>query len=191
MSKQTTANSRPDLSLPQALQNKLESIKMLALDVDGILTDGRVTYDSAGQEQKSFNIKDGLGIKLLQDAGIKVAIISGRRSPMVERRSKELKISYVIQGREDKSRALRELSSESGIAVEHIAYAGDDLPDFLALKLAGASFTVADAQPEILSIVDWVTPLPGGCGAVRQICDALLMCCGRYEQVTQPFKSEG
>lgn len=176
------------LALSEELKERFAAISMLALDVDGILTDSRVTYDSAGQEQKSFNIKDGLGIKLAQKAGIKVAIITGRVSPMVERRSEELGLDYVIQGREDKGTALKELSTESGIALENIAYAGDDLPDFQALKTAGIGITVADAHPEIIAIADWVTPLAGGCGAVRQICDALLLCCGQYDQITGTFK---
>jgi len=175
--------------LSNTLKERFSSIKLLALDVDGILTDGSVTYDSAGQEHKSFNIKDGLGIKLAQKAGIKVAIITGRISPMVERRSKELGMDYVIQGREDKGTALNELSLESGIALEQIAYAGDDLPDFQALKKAGVGLTVADAHPEIIAIADWVAPLAGGCGAVRQMCDALLISCDKYGQVTNAFKT--
>lgn len=176
------------LDIHPALKERLATIKLLALDVDGILTDGNVTYDSAGQEQKSFNIKDGLGIKLVQKAGIKVAIITGRVSPMVERRSKELGMDYVIQGREDKGTALQELSEESGITLQQIAYAGDDLPDYKALKLASVGLTVADAHPDIINIADWVTPLTGGQGAVRQICDALLISCGKYDQITGSFK---
>ena len=177
-----------NFNLSSDLTRKLASIQMLALDVDGILTNGHVTYDSSGQELKSFNIKDGLGIKLLQKAGVKVAIITGRVSPMVERRSKELAIDYVIQGREDKSTALKELVETSGIALEQIAYAGDDLPDYSAISIAGIGITVADAHPEIMAIADWVTPLAGGCGAVRQMCDALLISNGQYSHVTSDFR---
>lgn len=176
------------LELSDAVKQRLSTVRLLALDVDGILTDGSVTYDSAGQEHKSFNIKDGLGIKLAQRADIKVAIITGRVSPMVERRAKELGMDYVIQGREDKGTALQELSAESGVALEQIAYAGDDLPDYRALKLAGTGLTVADAHPDIIDLADWVTPLGGGQGAVRQICDALLIGCGKYDQITGAFK---
>lgn len=176
--------------LTAELVKKLSTIKMLALDVDGILTDGQVTYNSAGEEQKNFNIKDGLGIKLAQKAGIKVAIITGRVSPMVERRASELAIDYVIQGREDKATALLELVRESGIELEHIAYTGDDLPDYQAIKIAGVGLTVADAHPDVLAVADWATPLAGGAGAVRQICDALLLCSGQYEQITASFKQQ-
>ena len=183
-------NAIDTLNLSAEFKKQLSTIKLLALDVDGILTDGRVTYDSAGQEHKSFNIKDGLGIKLVQKAGIKVAIITGRVSPMVERRSKELGLDYVIQGREDKGTALKELSSGSGISVKEMAYAGDDLPDYQALTLAGIALTVADAHPEIIEIADWVTPLGGGYGAVRQICDALLIGLNQYTDVTSAFKKQ-
>ena len=175
--------------LSASLQERAASIALLTLDVDGILTDGRVTYDSNGQELKSFNIKDGLGIKLIQKAGIRTAIMTGRVSPVVERRSRELGINYVIQGREDKGTALGELSRESGIALEYIAYAGDDLPDYQALKLAGVSMTVADAHPEIIAIADWVAPLSGGCGAVRQMCDLLLQAKGKYDFATGDFRA--
>lgn len=174
--------------LPVELQQKLAKIKLLALDVDGILTSGNVTYDSSGAEHKSFNIKDGLGIKLAQKAGIKVAIITGRVSPMVERRSKELGLDYVIQGREDKGTALNELSGLSEVEVEHIAYAGDDLPDYQAILMAGVGITVSDAHPEIINIVDWVTPIGGGKGAVRQICDGLLISGGKYNDALDSFK---
>lgn len=161
---------------------------MLALDVDGILTDGRITYDSQGNELKSFNIKDGLGIKLAQSIGIQIAIITGRVSPMVARRCEELGIESIIQGREDKGTALAELSSQSGVPFRQIAYAGDDLPDLRALNAAAVGITVADAHPEVLAVADWVTPLKGGEGAVRQICDALLQSQGQYEQAMEAFR---
>ncbi len=113
------------------------AIRLLVLDVDGVMTDGRIYYSSTGEELKAFNIRDGLGIKLLQRAGIEVAIITGRTSPMVERRAGELGISRVVQGREDKQLALRELSGELGIPLEHCAYMGDDLPDLGAIRSAG------------------------------------------------------
>ena len=176
------------IDLDPALVTKLASIQMLALDVDGILTDGSVTYDSNGAEHKSFNIKDGLGIKLAQQAGIKVAIITGRVSPMVERRANELHIDYLIQGREDKGTALTELEEKSGISLKNIAYMGDDLPDYLAIRMAGIGITVADGHADVQAIADWITANAGGQGAVREVCDALLVSHDQYQQMTASFK---
>jgi len=181
-------NQHDPFRLPEDLIAKLAQIKLLALDVDGILTQGSVTYDSLGNEQKSFNIKDGLGIKLAQRAGIRIAIITGRISAMVERRSQELGLDYVIQGREDKGTALDELSALSKVEKAAIAYAGDDLPDYQAIQMAGIGITVNDAHSEIKNIADWVTPLDGGKGAVRQICDGLLMSQNKYDQIIAKFK---
>lgn len=176
----------PDLN--PSLVAKLASVQMLALDVDGILTDGSVTYDSNGTEHKSFNIKDGLGIKLAQQAGIKVAIITGRVSPMVERRANELRIDYLIQGREDKGTALTELEEKSGISLKNIAYMGDDLPDYLAIGMAGIGITVADGHADVQAIANWITTNAGGQGAVREVCDALLVSRDQYQQITASFK---
>ena len=114
-------------------------VQLLALDVDGVMTDGRILYTSSGDELKAFNIRDGLGIKLLQKAGVQVAIITGRSSPMVERRAHELGISRVIQGREDKRVALRELAAEAGMELARCAYMGDDLPDLRAHSVGSAT----------------------------------------------------
>jgi 3-deoxy-D-manno-octulosonate 8-phosphate phosphatase (KDO 8-P phosphatase) len=153
----------------QALQ-----LQLLALDVDGVLTDGRITYSSAGEELKSFNIKDGLGIKLMQRAGVEVVIITGRRSSIVERRAQELGINRLIQGREDKLLALRELCGERNLSLEQCAYMGDDLPDLGAIRAAGLGLTVADACSAVLQAADWCASRPGGAGAVREACEALL-----------------
>lgn len=177
------------LDISSELKKKLSGIHWLVLDVDGILTDGMISYDSAGNEFKRFNIKDGLGIKLLQNAGIQTAIITGRISPMVQRRADELGISVVIQGREDKANALRELADREQIAMEFIAYMGDDLPDYKAILGSGFGVTVADAHPDIRAIADHVTTLAGGQGAVREFCDWLLKVQDKYELVTADLKS--
>ena len=150
------------------------AIRLLALDVDGVLTDGRITYSNSGEELKSFNIKDGVGIKLVQRAGIEVAIITGRRSPIVERRASELGIATVVQGREDKLAALRELCAARGLDLAACAYMGDDLPDLAAIEAAGLGLTVADAAGAVRHRADWCATLPGGHGAVREACDTLL-----------------
>ncbi|MEL0204138.1 MAG: HAD-IIIA family hydrolase, partial [Halieaceae bacterium] len=125
---------------------KAEAVKLVVLDVDGVMTDGTLTYGSAAEsESKSFNVKDGLGIKLLQRQGIEVAVITGRLSAAVERRAQELEIKMLVQGREDKGAALRELLDSMALEPASVAYMGDDLPDLGALKLAGLATCPCDA----------------------------------------------
>ena len=155
-------------------RQKALKLQLLALDVDGILTDGSIYYGNAGEEIKAFNIKDGLGIKLLQRAGVAVAIITGRQSDVVARRARELGINDVIQGREDKLTALSAPCQDKGLPMEHCAYMGDDLPDLAAITSAGLGLTVSDAAEVVRQAADWVSSAPGGHGAVRQACDAIL-----------------
>lgn len=153
---------------------RAKNIRLLTLDVDGVMTDGSVTYSSDGQELKTFNIKDGLGIKLVQQAGIRTAIITGRHSTCVERRARELGIANLIQGREDKLTALEALCRELDLPLDACAYMGDDLPDLCAIRAAGLGLTVADAVAPVRDAADWCSDLPGGRGAVRQACEWLL-----------------
>ena len=150
------------------------AIRLFALDVDGVLTDGRIIYGNDGEELKAFNIRDGLGIKLLQRAGIEVAIITGRSSTIVDRRARELGISHVVQGREDKRVALEELCVQCDVGLAECAYMGDDLPDLGAVRAAGLGLTVADGAGALRDAADWCSELPGGAGAVREACEALL-----------------
>lgn len=156
------------------LQRRARGIRLLALDVDGVMTDGSVTYSSDGHELKTFNIKDGLGIKLVQQAGIRTAIITGRQSSCVERRARELGIADLVQGREDKLTALEALCQQQGLRLDECAYMGDDLPDLRAIRAAGLGLTVADAVAQVRTSADWCSDFPGGCGAVRQACEWLL-----------------
>lgn len=151
-----------------------KSLRLLALDVDGVLTDGRIVYGNDGEELKAFSIKDGLGIKLLQRAGVEVAIITGRQSMLVERRARELGIGTIIQGREDKLIALKELCRDRNVELEHCAYMGDDLPDLSAIQAAGLGLTVADGVLAVREAADWTASLTGGHGAVREACDWIL-----------------
>lgn len=153
---------------------KAARLRLLVLDVDGILTDGCIYYGNSGEELKAFNIKDGLGIKMLQRAGIAVAIITGRESIIVARRAAELGISDVIQGREDKLTALTALCREKDLPMEHCAYMGDDLPDLAAISSAGLGLTVSDAVEAVKLEADWISGAPGGRGAVREACEAIL-----------------
>ena len=141
-------------------------IRLLALDVDGVLTDGRIHYTSTGEELKSFSILDGLGIKLVRRHGISVAIITARKSDMVTRRARELGIDHCLQGREDKLAALLELLRETGISLAETAYMGDDLPDLGALLAVGLGMTVANASSEVARRVAWQSSARGGEGAV-------------------------
>ena len=149
-------------------------ITLLVLDVDGVMSDGKVTYTSDGAELKSFNIKDGVGIKRIQKAGIQTAIITGRVSPMVERRATELGIHHLIQGREDKLKALTELLISLSIELKDVAYMGDDLPDIEAIANAGIGACPADAAAAVLKQADWISSLKGGEGCVREFCDHIL-----------------
>lgn len=162
-------------------------VRMLVLDVDGVLTDGLLYYTNTGDEIKTFNIRDGLGIKLLQQAGVRVAIITGRMSRIVERRALELGIEEVVQGREDKRAALLELCQRSGLTLQDCAYMGDDLPDLGAVVAAGLGMTVADASAAVREAADWVSVLAGGHGAVREACEFILAARGDWLSTQSGF----
>jgi 3-deoxy-D-manno-octulosonate 8-phosphate phosphatase (KDO 8-P phosphatase) len=167
--------------------NAASALRLLALDVDGVLTDGRIVYGNDGEELKAFNIRDGLGIKLAQRGGLQVAIITGRDSAIVSRRAAELGIEIVVQGREDKLVALRELCDELGIPLVACAYMGDDLPDLAAIRAAGMGLTVSDAAAAVLDAADWVSARPGGAGAVREACEMILAARGDLERVLADY----
>lgn len=162
-------------------------LQLLALDVDGVLTDGSIYYGDGGRELKAFNIKDGLGIKLLQRAGIAVAIITGRQSDIVERRARELGIADIIQGREDKLTALNALCEAKNLALDQCAYMGDDLPDLAAVVAAGLGLTVSDASEAVRRVADWVSEAPGGRGAVREACEAILEARGQLGELQADY----
>lgn len=164
------------------------ALRLLALDVDGVLTDGRLYYGNDGEELKAFNIKDGLGIKLLQRAGVQVALITGRRSRIVERRAAELGIERVVQGREDKRRALEELCEELGLSLSVCAYMGDDLPDLGALRAAAIGLAPADAADAVAAAADWQSRFNGGAGAVREACEQLLHAMDRRDALEAGFQ---
>lgn len=166
---------------------KAAKTRLLALDVDGVLTDGRLYFAEDGQELKTFDTQDGHGIKMLQQSGIICAIITGRNTKLVERRANNLGITHLLQGREDKLVALRELSAELGIALENMAYVGDDWPDLPAIRAAGLGIAVANAHGELHTHADYVTRLEGGRGAVREVCDLLLKAKGTYATALAPY----
>lgn len=150
------------------------TIRLLVLDVDGVLTDGRIYYGPRGEAIKAFYIRDGLGIRAVLRAGIEVAVISGRRSAMVARRCRELGIKYVTQGADDKSSALKRLLKRLKLDASQCACVGDDIVDVPMLEMAGLAFVVADAHPSARRAAHRITQLRGGRGAVREVCDLLL-----------------
>ncbi len=162
-------------------QRRAAAVRLLVLDVDGVLTDGRLYFGADGESMKVFDVRDGHGVKLLREAGIEVAILSGRSSPIVERRASELGITRVIQGAADKGNALASLAGELGTALEHCAYIGDDWPDLDALARAGFAATVADAAPEVRRVAHWSSSSPGGRGAVRELAEFILRAQGCFE----------
>ncbi|MEA3251263.1 MAG: HAD-IIIA family hydrolase [Pseudomonadota bacterium] len=170
-----------------ALIERARHIRLLVLDVDGVMTDGQLYFQADGQETKAFSTQDGQGIKLLRHAGIEVAIITGRESPMVARRAAALGIEHVFQGRDDKLTLLRELLDTLDLDFEQIAYCGDDLPDLASIHYAGLGISVPNAPDYVRERADWVTLRPGGHGAVREICDGLLQMRGHWTALLDAY----
>lgn len=157
-----------------APNSKLSAIRLVAFDVDGVFTDGRFYLSDDGVESKAFNTQDGFGIRQLINAGIDVAVISGRQSGAVERRMAELGVTHVVQGCKDKVAALGEIVETLGITTGQCAYAGDDVPDLPLLNTVGYSIAVANAVLEVREQCDYITSADGGHGAVREVCELIL-----------------
>ena len=147
---------------------------MLVLDVDGVMTDGRLHFGPRGEALKLFHVRDGLGIQQVAKAGIEVAVISGRKSKMVDVRCRELGVAHVFQGAKDKLAVLEKLCARLKIEPSACACVGDDLPDIPLMRTVALAFAVADAHPEARHAAHLITKLPGGHGAVREVCDYLL-----------------
>lgn len=165
--------------------NKLKNIKLLLLDVDGVLTDGGIIYHDNGAETKVFNVKDGLGIRLLMEAGIHLAIITGRRSNALYCRCKDLGINLIYDGVRNKIDVLDEVLDQTGVSAEEVAFIGDDLPDLKLMKTIGLSIAVGDAHKVILDNADMVTSANGGHGAVREVCETILKAKGLWENILE------
>jgi YrbI family 3-deoxy-D-manno-octulosonate 8-phosphate phosphatase len=156
------------------VQKRLLEVRLLAMDVDGTLTDGTLFYTEEGHAMKSFFVRDGMGIVLLHRIGIRTALISSETSPILTTRAKKLGIHHTFLGCVHKDLVLKELAQKENLSLEQIAYIGDDINDISALKIAGISCCPSDAHPDVKGIVDYIAPSPGGKGAVRDICDAIL-----------------
>lgn len=153
--------------------DRLKTVKVLALDVDGILTDCKIWLDTDGEWRRTFSIRDGWGIKRIQNAGYKVGLITASKAADIRARAKSLQLDFFFEGSLDKEPAFAELQKSMGLAPNQIAYMGDDLPDIPLLRQVGFAATVPDAIDDVKSLVHYVTQRPGGNGAVREVCDLI------------------
>ena len=169
------------------LIEKAKKLKLLILDVDGVLTDGKLFFDNEGNEYKAFHARDGHGIKLLRQSGVEVAVISGRKSNSVALRMKNLGIEYVYQGHENKISAFNEIIEKIGITPEQAAHVGDDLLDLPLMIRVGLSIAVQDANFAVKQRADWCTDLSGGCGAVREVCDLIMQAQGNFDDIVGSY----
>ncbi len=165
----------------------LQQIKLLAMDVDGVLTDGAVIINSDGTESKTFSLLDGHGIKMWHRAGFKTAIISGRESAATMRRAKEMEISFVYQPFPQKLGAFEKLLADSGLAPKNIAYIGDDVLDIPLIKRAGFAVAVANAVDEVKTCAHYITSRPGGSGAVREVIEYILKNTGKWAELMERY----
>jgi 3-deoxy-D-manno-octulosonate 8-phosphate phosphatase (KDO 8-P phosphatase) len=162
-------------------------VKVMIFDVDGVLTDGSLTYGPDGEATKTFYVLDGLGIQLLQKTGVQTAIISARNSPIVVRRAADLGITHVHQGQHDKRLAFAKLLADTGFSAEECGYIGDDVIDLPLFTRVGFAVTVPSGHPEVQHRAHYVTSNPGGRGAVREVCDMVMRAQGTYEQALAPY----
>jgi len=169
------------------ITDKLKYIKLLLLDVDGVLTDGTIIYNDLKVETKNFNVKDGLGIKLLMNAGIQVCIVTGRGSQALHHRCRDIGISHIFENLKDKAEILCRIVKLTGISSENTAFVGDDLPDLALMKRVAVSFAVADAHETVRKHADMVTMAKGGRGAVREICEIILKAGKHWEKAVESF----
>ncbi len=171
----------------QEIIEKAKKLKLLILDVDGVLTDGKLFFDDNGKEYKSFHARDGHGIKLLQQTGVEVAVISGRKSLSVSLRMKSLGINHVYQGHENKLAAFAEILEIMGITPEQAAHVGDDLLDLPIMTRVGLAIAVHDANFAVKSHAHWCTQTSGGQGAVREVCDFIMQAQGSFDSILKGY----
>ena len=176
---------------PDEVRQRAQAVRLLLLDVDGVLTDGRLYFDAKGEALKVFHVRDGHGIKMAQRAGLEVALLSGRRSDAAYHRAKELGINRFYEGLRDKVPILEELLAALNLTPREVAMVGDDLVDLPVMTRVGLAVAVADAVPEVRAAAHWVTSLAGGRGAVRQVTDLLLQAQGKWEEIVSPWLEAG
>ncbi|HOY23227.1 MAG TPA: HAD-IIIA family hydrolase, partial [Cellvibrio sp.] len=173
----------PNLLAAHELQARASRIKLLLLDVDGVLTDGRLYFSNQGDEFKTFSTLDGHGIKMLQKSGVKVGIITGRTSNLVAKRASDIGIQILIQGREDKWDALQEILLEHPVALDEIAFMGDDWPDLTVMCRVGLALTPANGHSSVVERSHWQSQARGGEGAVRDACDMLMKAQNTFDAI--------
>jgi 3-deoxy-D-manno-octulosonate 8-phosphate phosphatase (KDO 8-P phosphatase) len=169
------------------VESRAARVRLLLLDCDGVLTDGRITPVEGGEELKSFNTRDGHGLVMLHRAGLRSGIISGRKSRLVELRAADLGVSFVRQGALDKVEAFESLLGEAGVEPSHAAYVGDDVVDIPLMRRCALAVAVADATEDTRAAAHYVTRLPGGCGAVREVCELILKAQGKWEELMKRY----
>ena len=172
---------------PDELRRRAAKIRLAAFDVDGTLTDGRLWFDGEGRESKAYHIHDGLGLKLLQEVGVAVAFITARESPSARARARDLGITHVYTGVEDKRATLASLSAELGLGMDECAYMGDDLADLCVFDQVGLAVAPANLHDWLLGHVHWITPARGGAGAARALCDLILEARGEREGLMRRY----
>jgi len=173
--------------MDSVLEEKLRRVRLLILDVDGVLTDGAIIYSDSGAEIKHFDVRDGHGIKLLMRAGIGVALVTARESKVVATRARDLGIDLLFQGRKDKLACFADILEREGLRADETAFVGDDLVDLPVLVRAGFSVSVPGGVAEVRERVDYVTEAPGGRGAVREVCEMILRAQGLWEGVLERY----
>jgi 3-deoxy-D-manno-octulosonate 8-phosphate phosphatase (KDO 8-P phosphatase) len=174
--------------LDEKLIEKMKTIRLLVLDVDGVMTDGKIIMNDMGREIKNFDVKDGHGIKILMRCGIDVILLTGRRSAVVEHRAKDIGIEEVYQGIFNKLEKFEEILQNKSFNYENIAFVGDDIVDIPLLKRVGFSVAVADATEDVKKCVDYITKKAGGDGAVREVCELILQAQGKWIDVAKRYE---
>ena len=162
-------------------------IRLLILDVDGVLTDGKLFFDYQGNEFKAFHAHDGHGIKMLQQTGIEIAVISGRDSLIVTKRMEELDVTLIYQGQRDKRAAFQDVLQKLNLTPQQVAYVGDDVVDLPIMMQVGLAIAVANANAPVKAFADWTTTLSGGLGAVREVCDMIMQAQNNFESLLNEY----
>lgn len=175
------------MSISEDVAQRAQLVKLLAIDVDGVWTDGSLYYGPRGEELKRFNVKDGHGMVLWRELGFPIAVLTARNSPIVTARAAELGIRHVLQGERDKARGFDKLLAQAGVREEEVAYMGDDINDLPVLMRAGFSATPADGVVEVRERVHYVCRASGGNGAIRELCEVLIRAKGRWDEATARF----
>lgn len=174
--------------MKKSIKEKLRKVKLLILDVDGVMTDGRIIMDNEGCEMKNFDVRDGHGLKIIQRYGIKVALLTGRQSKVVEHRARDLEIEDVYQGAFNKKDVFEKILEKHKLSAGAAAFMGDDIVDIPVLKRVGFSAAVADALDVVKKSVDYITKNRGGHGAVREICEMILQAQGKWPEIAAKYE---